>query len=73
MIKKYTGLTPRILGHILAWGDYQSKNGRWTKSDSNVYALVQKEIKRIHHERYLKQRAAKANPYLDPSQPYHTT
>lgn len=73
MIKRYTKLTPRILEHILMWGDIVSRHKVWTKSDTRVYALVKKEAKRLHLEYHQERKKIEINPSLDPKQPYYTT
>lgn len=71
--KKYQKLTSSTLQHALLWGDHMCKKESWTKSDANVYGLIKQEIKKLRHERYLKKKAVEMNPYIDPSNPMHTT
>lgn len=71
--KKYQKITARTLEHALLWGDHMCKLDSWNKTDANVYTLIKDEVKRIRNERYLKRRAVEANPYIDSSNPYHTT
>lgn len=48
------GLTRSTLQRILDWGKYLSGERGWTKRDSQVYALVEEEIRkesRFQHKR----------------------
>ena len=73
MNKNYQKLTPRILEHILVWGNTLCRQDGWTKSDTNIYAVVEAEAKRLRHKHYEKRKAIKVNPYIDSKQPYPTT
>lgn len=56
MSKKYTKLSPRILQHLISWGDRLCDFPGWTKSDTNVYALLEIELKESLHRQYEEQK-----------------
>lgn len=66
---KYQKITARALEHALTWGDHMCKLQSWTKSDTNTYASIREEVKRLRHKEYLRNKAIKMNPYIDPSNP----
>ena len=72
-IKRYNKISARTLEHVLLWGNHMCKLDSWTKSDTNTYALIKDEVKRLRNKEYLKNKAIKMNPYIDPNNPMHTT
>jgi len=51
-------LTEKVLTRFLTWGDHLSKTESygWTQHDLNAYHIVQDEIKKMLHEKYLRQK-----------------
>jgi len=73
---KAKSLSTNILKNtVKKWGKFckASEDFIWTQHDENAITLIDEHVKKKHHERYLRERAVKINPYLDPKQPYHTT
>ena len=59
---KFTkGLTPRVLQHILSWGDTINKQDpkAWKKTDAQIYFLIYSEIKEIRKNYYLNKKYGK--------------
>jgi hypothetical protein len=60
-MKLTKGLTPRVLQHILSWGDTINKQDpkSWKKTDAQIYFLVYSEIREIRKKEYLKNKIKK--------------
>ncbi len=67
--------TPRILEHILSWGNeiYQKDKKHWTKWDAKIYFLVHTEAKKIRHDTYVLQKSAKKRGSISPAEHFQGT
>jgi len=77
---KAKGLSANILKNtILGWAKHAHKdpNYNWTKHDANALLLLERHIKDMIHDIYVKHKmrkeAEEMNPYINKDNPYHTT
>lgn len=76
---KVKSLSPNILKNkILSWAERARADEKyvWTKHDANAKRMLEKHIKSMIHDIYVKDKmlreAEKMNPYINKDNPYHT-
>lgn len=56
--KEILKLSPRLITHILSWGQVKMRDKVWTKHDSKLYLFLELLQKQMYEERYLSKKDA---------------
>lgn len=52
-------LSGRVLEHIKTWAFIVKQHTVWTGCDENIYQLLDKEIKKLNHRKYVSRQLKK--------------